>query len=75
MEELKNKGNSEFKQNNLLRAIDYYNEALKFNEKKEILFSNISTAYLKLENYEEALNYAQKAIDLEPNYVKVNIQK
>eukprot|EP01080_Neovahlkampfia_damariscottae_P009778 gene9778-2104_t len=70
MEELKNKGNEEFKNQNFTKAIDHYTEALNYDEKKEVLYSNISMSFLKLEKYEEALLNAEKSIQIDPNYIK-----
>ena len=72
IEALKDKGNMFFKVGKFSEAIDTYIEALnkilKIKELKDdelipIIYSNISNTFLKIDNYKEALNNANLALE------------
>lgn len=48
-EQLKNKGNDEFKKGNVQEAIRCYSEAIDLDSKEPTYFTNRAIAYLKLE--------------------------
>jgi stress-induced-phosphoprotein 1 len=73
MEELKKKGNEEFKNQNFETAIEYYSQAMKIEPQNHILFSNRAQAFLKLKRFEDALVDIQKTIEINSNFTKVNL--
>ena len=75
MEDLKLEGNTLFKSNNYEEALEKYKAAIELvdNEDKKnlsVLHSNMSATYCKLEQYNEALEYAVQATKLEPEWHK-----
>jgi len=52
------------------KAIELYTKAINLNEAESVYYGNRSLAYLKTELYGYALQDANKAIDLDKNYVK-----
>ncbi|CAL5989342.1 Stress-induced_protein sti1 [Hexamita inflata] len=74
-EELKNKGNEQFKQGQYEAAIALYEQA--FEVHKNITYmNNISTALLKIEKYEEALKKAEEAYQYgKDNYGSASFQE
>jgi stress-induced-phosphoprotein 1 len=71
MEELKKKGNEEFKNKNFESAIEYYTQAMSIEPQNHILFSNRAQAFLKLQRFEDALVDIQKTIEINPTFIKV----
>ncbi|CAH3147361.1 unnamed protein product, partial [Pocillopora meandrina] len=67
-------GNKKYKQGETKEAINFYTEGLQVNCKDKRLnaklYSNRAAAYFHLENYEECLNDATVAVQLEPTLVK-----
>ncbi|XP_066029065.1 tetratricopeptide repeat protein 28-like [Pocillopora verrucosa] len=67
-------GNKKYKQGETKEAINFYTEGLQMNCKDKRLnaklYSNRAAAYFHLENYEECLNDATVAVQLEPTLVK-----
>ncbi|XP_066029064.1 tetratricopeptide repeat protein 28-like [Pocillopora verrucosa] len=67
-------GNKKYKQGETKEAINFYTEGLQVNCKdirlNAKLYSNRAAAYFHLENYEECLNDATVAVQLEPTLVK-----
>ena len=53
-------------------AIDLYTKAIQLNE-SAVYYGNRSIAYLKMELYGAAASDAAKALEIDPNYVKVVI--
>lgn len=67
--ELKDKGNEAFKSGEWKTAIQLYTQAIKVGEKHKDLptfYKNRAAAYLKTENYEEAINDCSKALSSLP---------
>lgn len=50
------------------RAIEYYKEALKYSDKKEIEYTLLGTIYYIQNDFEEALKYYNLAIEANDNY-------
>lgn len=67
---LKEKGNKALSENKFDEAIAAYTEAISFDGKNHVLYSNRSAAYAKAERYEEALTDAEKTIELNPTWAK-----
>ena len=76
MEELKNEGNTFFKEKEYEKANEKYLEALKLAEESDvdkdiaILNSNISATYCKLDNFEAALEHAVVSTKKNPDWHK-----
>jgi stress-induced-phosphoprotein 1 len=70
VEELKGKGNKAFSAGEYRQAIEYFTQALKQDPNNHILYSNRSAAHSSLKAYEDALNDADKAIELQPQWPK-----
>lgn len=73
MEEFKTKANDYFRKGRYQEAMDYYTKAIEAEEltkETALCFGNRSFAACKLEQYGQALNDANKAIELDPRYIK-----
>jgi serine/threonine-protein phosphatase 5 len=68
--DLKERGNIELTKGHLLQAIQLYSEGIEYAPTNAILLSNRAHAYTQVENYGLALNDADRAIELDPTYVK-----
>lgn len=67
--ELKDKGNEAFKSGEWQAAIQFYTKAIKAGEKHKDLatfYKNRAAAYLKTENYEEAISDCSKVLNVLP---------
>ncbi len=67
--ELLRKGEDEYKNGNYLKAIEYFNEALKIKDDDYLVYQNLAYTYYALddgstENYSKIQKNAEKAIDL-----------
>jgi len=69
---LKAKGNAALQLENIEEAIKYYSEAIELSPDNHVIFSNRSAAYCKDQQYEKALQDAEAAIRLKPDWAKVN---
>lgn len=70
-EQLKRQGNSALQEGNMEEAIRLYSEAIRLDPDNHILYSNRSAAYAKLQEYEKALEDAEKTVKLKPDWAKV----
>lgn len=68
--ELKNKGNDALAAERFEDAVRFYTEALALDDKNHVLYSNRSAAYAKSEQFEKALEDAEKTIQLKPDWAK-----
>jgi tetratricopeptide (TPR) repeat protein len=66
----KSRGNQCFKQQDWQAAVAAFTEGLEFDDCNEVLYSNRSAGYSKLEQYEEAVRDAEKCIELKPEWAK-----
>jgi len=66
----KRQANEEFKKHNYMEAIFLYTQAIELNPTNAIYYSNRSICRTKVENFGLALTDAEKAIELDPEYVK-----
>lgn len=53
-------------------AINLYTEAIALNQDNHVLYSNRSAAYMKQDRYQEALQDAEKTIELKEDWAKVS---
>ena len=75
-DELKEKGNECIRQKNYKDAALYlYTSALSKDPSSHTVFSNRSLAYSKLQQFESALQDANKCIELAPNFARGYLRK
>jgi len=74
-DDLKQQGNTYFKEKQYHKAAYFYSCALIFTPSNEVLFSNRAQCRLKLEEYGSALHDADAAIQCNPNFVKGHYRK
>lgn len=67
---LKDKGNTALQANKFDEAIKYYTEAIGLDNKNHVLYSNRSAAYAKAGKYTQALEDAEKTVQLKPDWGK-----
>lgn len=67
---MKEQGNVAIASENYSEAIDIYTKAIQLDDKNHVLYSNRSAAYVKAGKYEEALQDANKTIELNPTWAK-----
>jgi tetratricopeptide (TPR) repeat protein len=72
-EQHKQKGNECFDRKNFEEALHHYTEAIKLDPNNHIYYSNRSSCYYHLKNYEHALKDAYKSFELCPSWSKVNL--
>ncbi|XP_054713002.1 tetratricopeptide repeat protein 1-like [Uloborus diversus] len=77
---LKNDGNDHFKRGEYAEAVKLYTRAInicpiKYSTDRSILFSNRAAAKIGLEQKEEAVLDCNKAIELNPNYLKAVLRR
>ena len=69
-EKLKNKGNDAFKKQSFQEAINYYSEAIDTLSNEPAYYTNRAIAYLKVDNFDLAMNDCKKALDINPKFAK-----
>ncbi|XP_015608933.1 stress-induced-phosphoprotein 1 [Cephus cinctus] len=67
---LKDKGNAALQEGKFEDAIKFYTEAIALDGNNHVLYSNRSAAYAKAEEYKQALEDAEKTIELKPDWAK-----
>ncbi len=67
VERKKIKGDRLFKENMFEKAIESYKDAIDFDVSNPILYNNIGICYIRLKQYDLALAYLKKAINIAPN--------
>ncbi len=55
-------------------AISLYSDAIEIDPDNHVLYSNRSAAYASCKKYSEALDDAEEALKLRPDFVKVTIK-
>jgi tetratricopeptide (TPR) repeat protein len=68
-EQLKNKGNEEFKKANYSAAINYYTEALEIHP-SEAIYTNRAASFIQKRDFKRAMQDVQEALRLNPNFGK-----
>ncbi|KAJ6977034.1 outer envelope protein 64, chloroplastic [Populus alba] len=71
----KEKGNQAFKEKQWKKAISYYNEAIKLNDKNATYYSNRAAAYLELGSFHQAEADCSEAINLDKKNVKAYLRR
>lgn len=74
-DEWRAKGNKFFSAGNMIQAKDCYITSLKHDPSNIATLSNHAMCCLKLEQYEEAEEFASKAIDMDPSNVKCHYRR
>ncbi|KAJ3218805.1 Serine/threonine-protein phosphatase 5 [Dinochytrium kinnereticum] len=69
-EQLKEQANKKFAEKHFQEAISLYTKAISYDFKNPILYSNRAFAYIRSEFYGAAIADAEKAISLDPKFVK-----
>ncbi|KAH7638812.1 uncharacterized protein LOC124491262 [Dermatophagoides farinae] len=67
---LKSKGNESFSKGNYQAAIVCYSDAIAKDPSNSVLYSNRAISYIKIEDYLHAEHDCNKAIELDPKFVK-----
>ncbi|ROT74250.1 putative hsp70-Hsp90 organizing protein 1-like [Penaeus vannamei] len=68
--ELRERGNECMRANNYAEAVLHYSHAIKLDSSSPQLYSNRSYGFLKLQHFYHALEDANEAIRLDPNWAK-----
>lgn len=74
-EAAKEKGNIAFKEKQWQKAINFYTEAIKLNNKVATYYSNRAAAFLELASYRQAEADCTSAIDIDPKIVKAYLRR
>ena len=64
-------GNEACKDGNLGLAIKFYTQSIQLDPENHLLYSNRAVAYKKSKQYQQAVNDAEKSIQLKADWVKV----
>ena len=73
--EWKEKGNALVKEKKYKEALDCYTKSIEIDPNDPILYSNRSAMHLNLNEFDQALADAEKAISLKPEYAKAYLRK
>ncbi|CAD5118102.1 DgyrCDS6841 [Dimorphilus gyrociliatus] len=71
----KEKGNTEFKNENYEKAVEYYTKGIDLVKDMIVLYTNRAQAYIKLSEYEKALKDCDLALRLDDKYLKAYLHK
>ena len=66
-------GNEAVKACSLTKALKCYSDAITLDPENALTYSNRSAVFCGLDRYDQALNDAEVAIKLKPNWAKVRI--
>ena len=71
----KEEGNAKFREGKFAESIPHYEEAIKRDPKNPAYNNNLAAALTKLGNFAAAKQACEKALDLDPSYVKAIAKK
>ena len=74
-EKIKQEGNQFFKEGKWPEAIEKYTQAIKHNPKDHKIYSNRATCFCKLMQWDAAMVDCDKAIEIDPLFIKAYIRK
>lgn len=63
-------GNEEYRKGNYLSAIDFYTQGINAEPNHVAYYGNRSACYFMLKKYQESLQDCNRALELDPNFVK-----
>ncbi len=66
----KDLGNAEFKAKNFDKAIEFYSEAINETPTDHTIYGNRSVAFFRLNKFTNAIEDAEKCIELKPDWSK-----
>lgn len=69
-EQLKEKGNEQYKAKNYQSAIQFYTDGIELNSDQDVLYANRALCYKALANYRLALKDLERALNLYPTNIK-----
>jgi stress-induced-phosphoprotein 1 len=69
-DEAKAKGNAAFSSGDFASAVRHFTDAIALSPTNHVLYSNRSAAYASLQKYDEALEDAEKTVELKPDWAK-----
>ena len=72
VERKKIKGDRLFKENMFEKAIESYKDAIDFDISNPILYNNVGICYIRLKEYDLALIYLKKAMNIDPNNLDIS---
>jgi stress-induced-phosphoprotein 1 len=70
-EELKALGNKAFSSGDFKTAVEKFSEAIDLDPSNHVLYSNRSASFASLRNYDQALDDANKTVELKSDWPKV----
>lgn len=71
----KNEGNTFLSEHKYDEAISSYTKAIELDSKNPIFYSNRAQVHIKLENYGFALEDCNKALEVDPNFIKAHYRR
>lgn len=74
-QEIKKKADNFMREKKYKEAIETYKEIIKVHGENNIIYSNMSEAYLKINDYKNGLIYAEYSLDLENDNIKSIFRK
>lgn len=72
---LKEKGNALLKEHKFEEAIEAYTQGIEIDPQNAILYSNRAQVHIKLENYGFAIQDCDKALEIDPKFMKAYYRK
>merc|ERR1711871_1442909 len=73
--EAKERGNAFFKEAKFPESVREYDEAIKRDPKNPVYYANRAASLTKLMNFMDAKRDCERALDLDPTYVKAYVRK
>ena len=74
VEKLKEEGNEQMKQGQYALACERYSEAISLDDSNAVLYGNRSQAHLSLSQWKEALEDAQRAVEIDGTFAKAYLR-